>query len=132
MVYMILEPETRELRWVNAGHGPIFLYDPAQDTFIEMGAHDIPLGVKHDWQYQEQSRQDWPAGGILVIGTDGIWEAQNPEGRTFGRDGLKQVIRTNAKAPAADICAAMEERLQEFADGVPQRDDVTLVVVKFP
>jgi sigma-B regulation protein RsbU (phosphoserine phosphatase) len=131
MVYMILDPDTRELRWVNAGHGPVFLYDPTQDTFTEMGAHDIPLGVKPDWQYQEQSRQDWPAGGVLVIGTDGIWEAQNPEGRAFGRDGMKHVIRSNAKAPAADICTAMEERLKEFSDGEPQRDDVTLVVVKF-
>ncbi|MBY0510442.1 MAG: SpoIIE family protein phosphatase [Rhodospirillaceae bacterium] len=132
LVYMILDPDTRELRWVNAGHGPIFLYDPAQDTFTEMGAHDIPLGVKPDWQYQEQSRQEWPAGAVLVIGTDGIWEAQNPEGRAFGRDGMKHVIRSTARAPAAEICKAMEERLKEFSDGVPQRDDVTLVVVKFP
>jgi phosphoserine phosphatase RsbU/P len=67
-----------------------------------------------------------------VIGTDGIWETQNPDGRAFGKDGLKQVIRTQARRSAEDICHAVVARLKEFSDGEPQRDDVTLVVVKFP
>jgi phosphoserine phosphatase RsbU/P len=132
LVYMVLEPDTREVRWINAGHGPLFVYDPAIDTFTEIDAYDIPLGVKSDWQFQEEHRDQWPAGCILVVGTDGIWEAQNPEGRAFGRDGLKQVVRANAKRSAADICAAMVARLGEFSGDVPQRDDVTLVVIKFP
>ena len=132
MVYLMLDPDTHEVRWINAGHGPMFVYDPAADAFTEIGAHDIPLGVKADWQFQEQTKDQWPAGAILVIGTDGIWEAQNPEGRAFGQEGLKQVIRAKCKLPAAELCAAMVARLEEFADGVPQRDDVTLVVIKFP
>jgi sigma-B regulation protein RsbU (phosphoserine phosphatase) len=132
LVYLVLEPDTREVRWINAGHGPIFLYDPATRGFEDLAAQDIPLGVNPDWTFEENVREDWPASGILIIGTDGIWEAQNGEGRVFGKDGFKQVIQKNAHLPAADICKEVVRRLEEFADGEPQRDDVTLVVLKFP
>jgi sigma-B regulation protein RsbU (phosphoserine phosphatase) len=132
LVYLVLEPDTREVRWINAGHGPLLLYDPAISGFEEIQAQDIPLGVNPDWGFHEHMRDKWPAGAILVIGTDGIWEAQNPEGRAFGKEGLMQVIKDKAELEAADICNEVVARLQEFADGVPQRDDVTLVVVKFP
>ncbi len=50
----------------------------------------------------------------------------------FGKEGLKQVIRAQARQSAEDICKAVVARLEEFAGGEPQHDDVTLVVVKFP
>jgi len=132
LAYLVLEPDTREIRWINAGHGPLFLFDPVADTFEEMTAQDIPLGVNADWRFEEQVRSKWPSSGILIIGTDGIWEAKNPEGRQFGNDGLKQVIRKNQNLSAADICMALVERLTAFMNGEPQRDDITLVVIKFP
>ncbi len=132
LVYLVLEPDTRDARWINAGHGPIFLFDPATDDFEDIAAQDIPLGVNPDWQFEEHERDAWPSGAILVIGTDGIWETLNPDGRAFGKDGLKHVIRTHAKRSAEEICQAVVARLKEFADGEPQRDDVTLVVIKFP
>ena len=132
LVYLVIEPGTREVRWINAGHGPMMLYDPARDDFLEFPAVDIPLGVDDEWNFHEHMRDEWPTGGVLVIGTDGIWEMQNPEGRVFGRDGLRDVVRRHAHIPADDICAEIIDRLKVFADGEPQRDDVTLVVIKFP
>jgi len=132
LVYLVIEPDTREVRWVNAGHGPLLLYDPNTDTFEELTAQDIPLGVKPDWQYEEHVRRVWPKSGVLVIGTDGIWEAQNTLGDAFGKDGLKRVIRGKCQMDAADICMALVHQLSDFAAGEPQRDDITLVVVKFP
>ncbi len=132
LVYLVLEPDTRDVRWINAGHGPLFLYDPAKGEFEELQAQDIPLGVNLDWKFEEHEREDWPASAILVIGTDGIWESQNPEGRVFGKDGLKNVIKKNAHLFAEDICKAVVQGLTEFAAGEPQHDDMTLVVVKFP
>jgi len=132
LVYLVIEPDTREVRWINAGHGPLLLYDPASDSFDDIDASDIPLGVNPDWNFHEHLREKWPAKAVLVIGTDGIWETENGEGRAFGRDGLKDVVRSHARHSAEDICAALVDRLGAFAGGVPQRDDVTLVVVKFP
>ncbi len=131
LVYLVLEPETRRLRWISAGHGPLLFFDRARREFEELAAHDIPLGVNPDWAFQENARDTWPSSGLLVIGTDGVWETRNASGEAFGREGLMDVIRANAHLPAAKICDAVVDALAAFAGGGMQSDDVTLVIVKF-
>jgi sigma-B regulation protein RsbU (phosphoserine phosphatase) len=132
LVYLVLEPETRRLRWISAGHGPLLFFDRATRQFEELAAQDIPLGVNPDWSFHENDRSDWPAGGMLIIGTDGIWETRNPAGEAFGKEGLMDAIRANSQLPAAQICDAIVDALAAFSGGTVQNDDVTLVVVKFP
>lgn len=131
LVYLVLEPETRLLRWISAGHGPLLFFDRETREFEELAAHDIPLGVKPEWAFQENARQDWPASGVLILGTDGIWETRNAAGEAFGREGLMDVIRAKAHLPAAQICDAVVDALTSFSGGSTQSDDVTLVIVKF-
>lgn len=131
LVYMVIEPDTRLVRWISAGQGPILFYNGDTYGFEELEVHDIPLGVKAGWEFQELSRDTWPQSGVLVIGTDGIWETQNTEGRMFGKDNLVGVVRATAHLPAEEICKAIVDRLAEFRGDAPQDDDVTLVVVKF-
>jgi len=131
LVYLVLEPETRRLRWISAGHGPLLFFDRASRAFEELAAHDIPLGVNPDWAFQENAREDWPASGLLIIGTDGIWETRDAAGDAFGKEGLMNVIRASAHLPAAQICDAVVNALTAFSGGGTQDDDVTLVIVKF-
>jgi sigma-B regulation protein RsbU (phosphoserine phosphatase) len=133
LVYLVVEPGTRPrtLRWISAGQAPLLFYDPATGQFEELSVHDIPLGVAPEWAFHESERNEWPAQGVLVIGTDGIWETQNPEGRPFGEVNLKNVVRASVALSAREICEAVADRLRSFARGAPQKDDVTLVVLKF-
>jgi sigma-B regulation protein RsbU (phosphoserine phosphatase) len=130
LVYMIIEPGSRGIRWISAGQGPILFYDADRDAVEELEAHDIPLGVQTEWNFHESYRYQWPRAGVLMIGTDGIWETQNEAGEMFGRERLMQVVRASAGLPAAGICEAVCARLSEFRGRAPQRDDVTMVVVK--
>jgi sigma-B regulation protein RsbU (phosphoserine phosphatase) len=127
---MVIEPEMRHLRWISAGHGPILFYDIRGKHFEELAVHDIPLGVKADWPFHENDREQWPREGLIVIGTDGIWEAESPGGRAFGKEGLMDVIRASAHLPAADICDRVIDRLAEFRGGAVPSDDTTVVVIK--
>ena len=131
LIYLVIDPVEHSIRWVSAGHGPSFIYDAESGEFNELDVNDIPLGVKADWSYQECVRTKWPAPGLLIMGTDGIWETCNPEGLAFGKAGLMEVVRAVAHLPAETICDKIVETLRRFADGEPQRDDVTLAVVKF-
>src|SRR5439155_9967659 len=99
--------------------------------FEELAVHDIPLGVKADWPFHENDREQWPPEGIIVIGTDGIWEAKSPGGRVFGKEGLMDVIRASAHLPAAGICDRVIDRLAEFCENSVPTDDTTVVVIKF-
>jgi len=131
LVYLVLELENRRLRWISAGHGPLLFFDRDKGAFEELAAHDIPLGVNPDWAFQENARDWWPESGILVLGTDGIWETRNTAGEAFGKEGLTQVVRAKAHLPATEICDAVVDALIQFSGSETQDDDVTLVVVKF-
>ena len=69
----------RVLRWVRAGHEPAVLYDPSTDRFEELSGKGIALGIDSSWQYEEEKYADLAAGQIIVLSTDGIWEARNPQ-----------------------------------------------------
>ena len=131
LVYMTIDPETRDVRWISAGHGPILFYDAQTKEFEELAVHDIPLGVRPEWPFHENDRDVWSDFGVIVLGTDGIWETKSRDGKMFGKEGLMDVIAAHAHQTASDICAAVFERLREFSGGDALSDDVTLVIVKF-
>lgn len=125
-----VNPATRRIGWVSAGHDPAIVYDPIEDSFDELPGDDIPLGIDPDWKFTERRRDELPAGGVVVIGTDGIWEARNPIGEMFGKDRLREIVRERSAETAGEICGAVTDHLVAFREGRLQEDDVTLVVMK--
>lgn len=130
MVLMVVEPQARCVRWARAGHDPVLVYEPAGDTFAELDDGDVVLGVDESVAYQEFRREDLTVGSVLVVGTDGIWEARNEPGEMYGKDRLRDVIRSNSAGGAARVAAAIEDSLRHHLGDRPLQDDVTFVVVK--
>jgi sigma-B regulation protein RsbU (phosphoserine phosphatase) len=130
LFYAVLDAKQRTIRWSSAGHDPAIVYDPATDAFDELGGAGIPLGIDATATYEELSRNGLQPGEIIVIGTDGIWETRNGDGRPFGKDALRNLIRRHADCPADEIAEAITNALAEFRQSKPQEDDVTLVVIK--
>ncbi len=131
LYYLVIDSQTRHLRWVSAGHDPAIAYNPATDVFVELSGADIPMGLDGDWEYQEFERGGWIDGQVIVIGTDGIWETRDTSGRMFGKTGLREIIRANARRPCAEIAKLITDTLIRYRQGRSQEDDVTLVVIKF-
>jgi serine phosphatase RsbU (regulator of sigma subunit) len=130
LFYAEIDCKDRSIRWVRAGHEPALIYDPRSGEFDELGGQGgLPLGVFEDARYEEYHRE-LAAGQVLVIGTDGIWEARNREGQMFGKLLLKKVIRDNVVLPAAEIVEKALEALKQFLFPLDIQDDATLVVVK--
>jgi serine phosphatase RsbU (regulator of sigma subunit) len=130
LFYTEIERPHKIMRWVNAGHEPAMLFDPAADTFSDLdGAGNLALGVFEDAHFRE-GRQEISPGQIVVIATDGIWEARNPKGEMFGRNRVKRIIRRNALKSADDIQNGILSALKGFQKGVKLEDDLTLVIIK--
>ena len=127
---MVIGARARQVRWASAGHDPAICYDPGTDAFTELPGGDLPLGIDGDWQYSEHGPVDLTSGQILLLGTDGIWESRNPQGRFFGKDALREIIRRHADRSAEQISQAVTATLSGFREDRAQEDDVTLVVVK--
>jgi sigma-B regulation protein RsbU (phosphoserine phosphatase) len=130
LFYSEIDRNNNIIRWVNAGHDPAIVYDPEKYTFSELnGGSNLALGVMEDAKYTELQRNIAP-GQIIVIATDGIWEARGPDDKMFGKDRLYKIIRQNASASANEIQHAIFEALKRFRKDAKLEDDMTLVVVK--
>jgi sigma-B regulation protein RsbU (phosphoserine phosphatase) len=130
LFYMEIDPAGRTARWVRAGHEPALLYCPVRDRFEELAGTGLPLGVDKDAEYAEQALPVLHPGTILALGTDGIWEARDPEERFFGKERFRDVIRREAARSAQDMVTAVFDEVGRFCRGLPYHDDVTLVVIK--
>lgn len=131
LFYAEIERPNKIIRWVNAGHEPAMLFDPTADKFNDLdGAGSLALGVFEDARYTEAQQEIVP-GQIIVMATDGIWEARNPEGEMFGRDRVQRIIRRNASKSANDIQNAILNALKRFQKNLNKlEDDMTLVIIK--
>jgi sigma-B regulation protein RsbU (phosphoserine phosphatase) len=130
LFYMEIDPAGRTARWVRAGHEPALLYCPVRDQFEELTGVGLPLGVDKDAGYAEQTLSALHSGTLLAVGTDGIWEARDPEGRFFGKERFRDILRREAATSAQDMVAAVFDEVGRFCRGMPYQDDVTLVVIK--
>lgn len=135
VMYLIIENagETQgpiRVRFLSAGHDPVIVYRPSDDSFFELAGTDIPLGIDADWQYNEHSSDALQEGDVLVVGTDGIWECFNPDNQQFGKGRMRDTIRSAAPGTADDIAKAITNACESWRGPREQNDDITLVVVK--
>jgi sigma-B regulation protein RsbU (phosphoserine phosphatase) len=124
-----IDSVTKTITSVRAGHDPALVYDLATDAFDTLEGVGIALGVVADVQLMEQSVQLKP-GQVLVIGTDGIWEARNQAGEMFGKERFETLIRREANFSAGEIVNHVLNAVSEFRKPGTQEDDVTLVVIR--
>jgi len=130
LFYLTINAKKRSLSWVRAGHDPAILYDPGNDTFEELHGVGVALGVQLDARFEQNDKNNLSAKQIIFLGTDGIWEARNPQGEMFGKDKICQIIRQNHAASARNILSICFDSLNRFLESCALEDDVTMIVIK--
>jgi len=130
LFYLNIDRLNRRLNWVRAGHDPAVFYDPRTGTVEELRGSGMAMGIDGDHDYEQFSKEDLVAGQIILMGTDGIWEAQNSKGEMFGKDSLYRIIQQYSDTDAKGLLTACLYALDKFRNGVKPEDDVTLVVIK--
>jgi len=130
LFYLVIHPQERSLSWVRAGHDPGIFYDPKTDTFKELAGQGIALGVDENRRYEQNEMTGLTGGQVVVLGTDGIWEARDEAGEMFGKQRLRELIRRHCSETSADIVQTVIDALTRFQKGVDASDDVTLLIAK--
>ena len=78
----------------------------------------------------EQETVSLQPDDVVVICSDGITEAMNPNQEQFSAERLSDAIRKHRDRPAQELIAAIVEAVKLHASSAPQMDDITLVVIK--
>ena len=126
--YAVFDPANRTVTYASAGHNPPRLVRAADGSRLGLNrAQRLPLGIKGDEVYPEQSVTFHP-GDQVVLFTDGVVEAVNPDGDVFGSSRVDEAL--SPVESAGVLLASVLGSLSAFADGVAAADDRTLVVVR--
>lgn len=118
------------MEYASAGHNPALVVRASGDT-ERLKRTGIPLGIISDGQYESRDLE-LGAGDLLVVYTDGITEAANPDAEEYGIERLEAVCRRHRSSSIEDLASAIEQDVAEFAAGMPYEDDRTLLVVRRP
>ncbi len=117
-----------EFEWVSAGHDAPMIVGP-EGIEEDDSIGDIPLGVQPSWRFSAH-RASLEPGHMLVVGTDGIWEARNEAGEMYGKQRLRELLLSMRGESAQAVCDAVIAAVAAFRGSEAQTDDITLVVVR--
>ena len=130
LFYLVFNLQQRTLTWVRAGHNPAIFCDPVTGSVEQLRGSGMVLGIDENWRYRQYYREKLTVGQIIVLGTDGLWETLNRNGKMFGRDPIVRILNNYADVDANGILTACLFALDGFRDGRPIEDDVSIVVIK--
>ena len=129
VLYGILHTATCRFTYGRAGHELPVLCDAQGATLTPCCGHGGPLGVFPDPEIDENTLQLSP-GQILLLYTDGMTEAFDEQGLSFGTKRLHQSLGACCHLSAQEVCDRLLEMVMTHQCMVPQHDDVTLVTVR--
>lgn len=130
MFFLEIDARTKKLQWVRAGHEPAVLFQATSKTFTHLDGPGLVLGVDDNYIFTDSTACGCQAGDIIVIGTDGINETRNREGKVFGHQRLKKIIQEHAQGSAQALQKVIVAEVAAFRRTQAQEDDITLVVIK--
>lgn len=129
MFYVKFLPETRTLKYANAGHNWALLLRSGDVACAPLDAEGLVLGVLRAVDFEEKS-VELAIGDKLLLYTDGITEAENPQGVFFGVDRLcASFTARRSLAPEALVKQLLAE-VRGFCGNAPLRDDISMVMME--
>jgi serine phosphatase RsbU (regulator of sigma subunit) len=125
-LYGVLDPATGRLRYANAGHNPPYVHTGG--GVVELRATGMPLGLLPDMTYEEKEATLGP-GDTLLLHSDGLAEAHNPQRQMFGFPRLAALVA--GCRGGQELIDRLLGELEGFTGpGWEQEDDITLVAVQ--
>jgi len=126
----ILDTAGHRLRFQSAGQAPILFYKAESGHCEQHNPTSFPLAAMPIFKLRATIELEMAPGDILVLLSDGIYEYHNRHDEQFGEQRVAAIIASNCDQSVAELSAILLDAVSTFADGAPQEDDITVVLVK--
>lgn len=124
----VLDLRTGCLTFCNAGHNPPVLAGADGVTLCRV-RENIPVGVLEDFDYVEESIMLRPDQALFLY-TDGLTEAEDSAKNLYGTDRMLSLLSRHKPDNPKEIISRMEAAIDDFAGGVDQSDDLTMLCLR--
>ena len=122
--------ETRMLEYCNAGHNPPVVIPRNGEPYFLPLIPNLVVGVMDDFEFEMQSRQ-MQEGDTIVLYTDGVTEAEDPDKNQYGEARLMVWARTvTPEMTAKEATDRLSADLKRFTRGNEQNDDITILIIR--
>ncbi len=123
-----IDIDARKLVIANGGHNPAILSNSSGCRYLQLPA-GLPAGIMPDMQYGQHEFPFMP-GDTIFMYTDGLSEAENPEGVLYGQDKLLTITdKAIVSLPStSDIVSSVGEEIMKYSDG-KYTDDLTMLCI---
>ena len=133
MLIAVLDTDTLQFEVARAGHDPLIILRAGRDQPELIAPSGIVLGLVGQEDFDAYTKDQivrLGAGDTVVFYTDGITEAMNPRGEEYSFDRfLRNLIHVRDQDPG-NIIEQVSRDVQRFSSGVPQHDDLTMIVMR--
>lgn len=130
LFYGILDTETGEVTYANAGHNPPYLVPPDGETSQIEITGGIALGVMDEMPF-ETSTLTLSKGDSIYLYTDGVNEAMNEKDEEYSYERLETFLNDRKNGSVSETVDASLDSVKVFAGSAPQSDDITVLIVKY-
>ncbi|MCM2359992.1 MAG: serine/threonine-protein phosphatase, partial [Geobacteraceae bacterium] len=121
--------DTGKLSFASAGHNPPLVWRSGSRSCERLDAEGLILGVKRNVAFEEKQVRLLP-GDILLLYTDGITEAANPDGEFFGEERLCTLLDEYHALPPLQIMENLLSQVRLFTGTLSLVDDISLVIMQ--
>jgi phosphoserine phosphatase len=125
-----LDPGRHSLRYHSGGQGPILHFKAEDESCQWHQPTTFPVGIMEISEPGEAEVLRMGPGDILVLLSDGIYEFENRQGAPFGEERVERLLQYHHRLPAAELARQILNAVFDHGEGVEQKDDITLVLVR--
>jgi serine phosphatase RsbU (regulator of sigma subunit) len=116
-------------QFISAGHTPAYLFRAATGEIERLVSDFLFLGMFESASYESRTLH-LNNGDMLVVYSDGLTDAEDPDGKMFGEKRLLEIVRREAPMGSRALEQTLLQTIDDFTRGMPQSDDITFVVVE--
>ncbi|MEO8742382.1 MAG: SpoIIE family protein phosphatase, partial [Lysobacteraceae bacterium] len=125
-----LDPSRHVLRYHSGGQGPL-LHFRASGLACDIHAPTtFPFGAMPIAAMRLPKEVELAPGDIFALISDGVYEYHDAQGQLFGEQAVIDLLRDHHDRPLPKILDRLQEALLAFAQGAPQLDDITVVLIR--
>jgi sigma-B regulation protein RsbU (phosphoserine phosphatase) len=133
MAYLVLDHVRSAVTLARAGHDAPLFYQRKSETITPLKAPGMVVGIDSGDVFDRLTADvavPLERDDCILLYTDGITEALDPEGNEFGLDRLIAAVQASAKQGAQAIVNRLIDELRNFVGSTPQNDDITLIAIR--